>query len=295
LSSPNRSMKGNRSQESFGFYGTAGGNKDSLPSLARLNDATGKSVIESYKNTVTAAPAIGFGSALRGNINANTIDSPGPGAYSMHSSLQPNNPNSLIKSTPQFSLRGREKFGSPITKAIDPTTIREPGPGHYNSRVVNPREKQAPKYSFARDTRSKALHPAFQTPGPGAYSSTQAVGKQVLSTKQTMRQADFGLGDRPALMTQSAAEVGPGEYTDPVGSCMRQVDSRKKTVPTTKFGKAARDGPVIGARNINDHTASPGPGSYRLPSGLCGGGASHPYKAAPAASLSGRTKFGSPF
>jgi hypothetical protein len=36
--------------------------------------------------------------------------------------------DSRIRTAPQYSLRGREKFGSNNLKAIDPTAINEPGP-----------------------------------------------------------------------------------------------------------------------------------------------------------------------
>mmetsp|Transcript_33253 Transcript_33253/g.43835 ORF Transcript_33253/g.43835 Transcript_33253/m.43835 type:complete len:285 (+) Transcript_33253:132-986(+) len=283
----NNSMK--QSQVSFAEASalTTGGK-----TLAQLSNATGRPVIESYKSTVHKAPEMGFGTALRGNINGTTIESPGPGAYRSQTTLQPNVTDSRIKGAPQFSLKGREKFGAPDLKAIDPTTIREPGPGHYTPKIVNPQEPIASKHSFPRDQR-RPIGNTRKVPGPGAYNSHSSLGQQIISTKRTMRRADFGSGNRPPLLINTSAEVGPGEYDATMPACEAQVDSRKTTTGTTKFGKASRDAPVIGARMNTDVT--PGPGKYKLPKGICGAGSSHPYKSAPAPSMSGRTKFGSPF
>ncbi|CAM9513949.1 unnamed protein product [Heterosigma akashiwo] len=260
--------------------------------LAQMSSVTGRPVIDSYKSTIETGPTMSFGTSIRENINGNVAEAPGPGAYKQQTTMQPNVINSTIRGAPQFSLKGREKFGAPDMKAIDPTTIREPGPGHYTPKVVNPQEDRAPKHSFPRDTR-KPMSLSRKVPGPGAYRGSVAIGKQILSTKRTMRQADFGTGERPPLLMTSAAEVGPGEYDATTPACEKQVDSRKTTVGTTKFSKSSRDSAVIGARMNNDIT--PGPGKYQLPKGICGAGSALPYRAAPAPSMSGRTKFGSPF
>lgn len=85
--------------------------------------------------------------------------------------------------------------------------------------------------------------------------------------------------------------VGPGEYGCGVPACEKQLDSRKKTNHGTTFGKAERDESKPSVLDV----APPGPGCYRLPSGMCGRGSAHPFRASPAVSMSGREKFGSPF
>jgi len=278
------------SQMSFNqSFETGGG---SGMDLATLRSLAGRSVMESYKNTIETGPSMSFGTSVRANINGNSIESPGPGAYRSITTLRPDVIDSRIRGAPQFSLKGREKFGAPDLKAIDPTTIREPGPGHYSPKIVNPLERDAPHHSFPRDQR-RPIGNNRKIPGPGAYDGESSLGKQVISTKRTMRRADFGSGDRPPLLLETSAEVGPGEYDAITPACEKQVDSRKTTIGTTKFGKASRDSPVIGAKVNSDIT--PGPGKYKLPKGICGAGASHPYPAAPAPSMAGRTKFGSPF
>lgn len=85
--------------------------------------------------------------------------------------------------------------------------------------------------------------------------------------------------------------VGPGEYDCGVPACEKQLESHKKTQHGTKFGKGERDPYKPSVLDV----APPGPGCYKLPSGLCGKGKGYPYRAAPIVSMSGRNKFGSPF
>merc|ERR1719230_35567 len=142
------------------------------------------SLMDSFYATQDAAPEYGFGTSTRPPLNGGEGDStPGPGAYTIKTTVLGQVPHSKIRSAPQFSLRSREKFGNPMLKAIDSTTMLEPGPGHYKSRVVNPQEDDAPKFSFP-----KSSHPrdkAKLSPGPGAYTLKPSVGKQVLSTKKS--------------------------------------------------------------------------------------------------------------
>ena len=103
----------------------------------------------------------------------------------------------------------------------------------------------------------------------------------------------FGQGERPPLL-RVQNDVGPGEYGVGISACRKQVDSRKKTSGFVKFSRSARD--KTSSMTMQDELqARPGPGTYQLPSGLCGSGSSYPFRAAPRASLSGREKFGSPF
>jgi len=246
-------------------------------------------ITSAYNATQKMEPAVGFGSSTRPPLLMCT-DTPGPGTYVIKTLLLGKCPDSNIKTTPQFSLRSREKFGSADLKAIDPTSIREPGPGHYDQNVVNINEKIAPKFSFPKSSFPKDKRKL--APGPGAYKLNSAVGKQVLSTKRSNQAVGFGKGNRPPLLAPStSAFVGPGEYGVGVGACGKQVDSRKYSNNGVRFGKDARD---KSTKTVLD-TPNPGPGHYKLPSGMCGKGAAYPYRAGPRCSLSGREKFGSPF
>mmetsp|Transcript_16887 Transcript_16887/g.64321 ORF Transcript_16887/g.64321 Transcript_16887/m.64321 type:complete len:135 (-) Transcript_16887:1170-1574(-) len=93
-----------------------------------------RTVIDSFLTTQKSSPAIGFGSSKRPPLNEAGDETPGPGAYRIKSTMLGSTPDSRIRSTPKFSLRGREKFGSPDQKAMDPTAVLEPGPGHYTVR-----------------------------------------------------------------------------------------------------------------------------------------------------------------
>lgn len=248
------------------------------------------SLMDSYNVTCDKAPEFGFGTSVRPPLSEAEL-TPGPGAYTIKTTVIGNIPTSKIRTAPQFSLRSREKFGNPMLKAVDPTTMLEPGPGHYKPKKPNLNETDAPKYSFP-----KSSHPrdkAKLQPGPGAYTLNPAVGKQALSTKETVASTAFSKGERPALMLASTADVGPGEYGCGVPACTKQVDSRKTTCPMPKFGTGTRNQAPIGSRMANEDV--PGPGNYKLPPGISGGGSHYIYNAAPKPSMSGREKFGSPF
>jgi hypothetical protein len=250
------------------------------------------SLMDAFYHTREAPPEFGFGTSVRPPLNDCEEAAPGPGAYTIKTTVLGDVPQSSIRSAPQFSLRSREKFGNPMLKAVDPTTMLEPGPGHYKARVVNPQEDCAPKFSFP-----KSSHPREKSklaPGPGAYQLKPSVGRQVLSTKKSTEGTDFGRGDRPPLLQMSTADVGPGEYGCGIAACTKQVDSRKSTCSMPKFGTGTRNQAAIGARMANDDI--PGPGNYMLPPALAGSGtAAYPFKSAPKPSMSGREKFGSPF
>jgi hypothetical protein len=205
-------------------------------------------------------------------------EAPGPGAYTIKTTVLGDYPESKIRTAPQFSLRSREKFGSPMTKAEDTTTIMEPGPGHYKPRIVNPIEMIAPKYTIPKSRWMQDK--AKLQPGPGAYESVASCDRQVLSTKRNFIQVSTG-------------EVGPGEYGCGIGACQVQIDSRKKSTAGCLFAHTGREQAAIGARLVTEDI--PGPGQYQLPRGIGGSGSGYAYRCSPMPRLSGREKFGSPF
>jgi hypothetical protein len=260
-------------------------------SKAKMTHKMGRSLMDSFYATHKSEPAIGFGTSTRPPLLETTAEAPGPGAYSIKTTILGNYPESKIRTAPQPSLRSREKFGSPMDKALDTTTIMEPGPGHYQSKIVNPQEMIAPKYSFPKSSWIKDKQKL--QPGPGAYNMIGSCEKQVLSTKRNFMPGKFGKGLRPALILVSTADVGPGEYGCGVGACDAQIDSRKKTFGNMKFSQSGRDQAPIGSRTV--HEEIPGPGHYKLPRGIGGTGSGHIFKSSPKPTMSGREKFGSQF
>lgn len=159
-------------------------------------------------------------------------------------------------------------------------------------------------YSFpkARHITDKAL----LAPGPGQYDVPGSLGKQPLSTKERAREPGFPLADRPTLIApgcttiflslifEGTTDIGPGEYKPPPAACEEQVDSRKPTCPTIRFGTGFQKNKKV-TQKLDLSEPSPGPGSYHLPGGVATKSAGTPYRSSPAASLSGRNAFGSPW
>ena len=248
--------------------------------------------MDSFYATHKSSPAIGFGTSIRGGlVEGNGGEAPGPGAYTIKTTVLGNYPEAKIRTAPQFSLRSREKFGSPMTKAEDTTSIMEPGPGHYKPRIVNPVEMIAPKYTIPKSRWISDK--AKLQPGPGAYNCQGSCEKQVLSTKRNFMPGKFGKGKRPQLNMVSTGPIGPGEYGCGIGACDEQVDSRKKTYGNMRFAHTGREQTAIGARKTTDDI--PGPGHYKLPKGLGGRGAGYVYRCSPMPKMSGRESFGSPW
>ena len=79
------------------------------------------SIIDSFNATKKTSPSYQFGSAIRPRLS-DAEPTPGAGAYSIKTTILGNVPDSRIVSTPQFSLRSREKFGDPMLRALDAGT-----------------------------------------------------------------------------------------------------------------------------------------------------------------------------
>jgi Sperm-tail PG-rich repeat len=198
---------------------------------------------------------------------------------------------SHIESPCQFSLRGREKFGDPNLKALSKTTANEPGPAQYNitDRFLggtNPRKSGFPKAAPPRDKAALA-------PGPGSYKPLYSMGKQVLSTKHAATVPAFPVAPRPGMEITGGSTVGPGEYLPGPAACEPQVDSRRRTAGCIKFGTGYKKGSNQEKPDLSE--PSPGPGSYMLPGGVATKAKGTPFRNSPAATISGRNKFGSPW
>lgn len=151
----------------------------------------------------------------------------------------------------------------------------------------NPRKSAFPKAIPVRDK-------GFLGPGPGSYQPLQSMGKQVLSTKRGALELGFPKAARPTMVPPGTTDIGPAEYKPPAAACEPQVDSRRKTCATIKFGEgyATTNGE---RRKFDFSDPSPGPGSYQLPGGIATKAKGSPYRDSPTAILSSRQKFGSPF
>lgn len=237
----------------------------------------------------TNAPAVGFGTGSRPPLYS-TGGGPGPGAYPIKSTMF-----RLLESnfrTPgQFSLRSRQKFGDPNEKSMNKHAALEPGPGHYDltGKFISgkdPRHIVFPKGAIPKDKSGMG-------PGPGSYKPLESMGKQVLSTKHAATVPGFPKADRPTMVPPGTSDVGPGEYGPFRAACEPQVDSRKVTCGSIKFGTGYRKGGGLVKQDLSE--PSPGPGSYTLPGGIATKAKGSPFRDSPTAIISGRNKFGSPW
>ena len=84
------------------------------------------------------------------------------------------------------------------------------------------------------------------------------MGKQVLSVYPALPVPVFTASRRDEKASINAVLVGPGEYGVAPGACEPQVDSRKKTCPTIKFGRGYRKGATF----AKESAISTSPGDY---------------------------------
>jgi len=215
---------------------------------------------EQYDSRKKTAPMPSFGTSVRPKPIPGGDKVPGPGAYKIPSSIG-KAVISTVKSSPACAISGREKFGS-TTDLKESANL--PGPGDYTSRIVNPKELVAPKYSLGK--RWSAEKDLRKSPGPGSYEQKTLLGRVPLSTKKNGGQVKFGTGKRPELMQTSTADVGPGQYKDANGSVGKQNESTRKNAASFSFSAVGRKKAPIGARMNHDRV--PGPGHYKLKSAV---------------------------
>lgn len=250
-----------------------------------------RTVIDAFDHSSWSerAPTIKFGTGTRPPL-LNPNGAPGPGSYKIPTTMS-KIIESSIASPPQFSLRGRTKFGDPNERSMSKSNASEPGPGQYDLygkflNGTNPRKSAFPKSETIRDSSGLG-------PGPGSYQPLQSMGKQVLSTKQGGNMVVFPKGERPTLIPPGQTDIGPAEYKPAPAACEPQLDSRKRTCATIKFGIGYRSGSLKEKPDFSE--PSPGPGAYQLPGGIATKAKGSPYRDSPTAILSGRNKFGSPW
>lgn len=83
------------------------------------------------------------------------------------------------------------------------------------------------------------------------------MGRQVLSVYPALPSTVFTSSKKDHSFSGSVMQVGPGEYDPPPGACEPQVDSRKRTCGSIKFGKGYRKGTGITKMNLGE----PSPGN----------------------------------
>lgn len=250
-----------------------------------------RTIVDAFNATSTykADPAIGFGTSSRPPLYQ-PGGGPGPGAYPIKTTMG-KLMESHIESPCAFSIRGRVKFGDPNEKTMSKSVKDDPGPGQYDltGKFISGKDPRPIKFSKAQPFKGKE----GMGPGPGQYKTPESMGKQMLSTKKTDMIVGFSKAERGSLVPPGTSDIGPGQYARPPAACAVQVESTKETCGSIKFGTGYVKNST--GKKLNLSEPSPGPGSYKVMGGLGQTTSGFAFRQAPAATMSGRTKFGSPF
>lgn len=193
-------------------------------------------------------------------------DTPGPGAYTV-----------ALAKGPSYSVRSRETFGTQTAG----TATQTPGPGtHGRLETSMTRKQNAPAYTLRG--RRAILKNSTITPAPGHTQHVAAASeKQVLAGKPNIPGILFGTSERRAADAGgSTGELGPGEYAN--GDITLLTGHRKP--PKYTMGVKPKE---RGALRVQ-------PQLYLVPGGV-GKQVVSSLKTAPAFTMSGRVKFGSPY
>jgi len=216
-------------------------------------------------STTATEPRILIGTAPRFPSSKNADQGPGPGAYEVKA-----------QKGPSYTIRNREKFGTEgVTSAVS-----VPGPGTHTRLETNQtRKKNAPAYSLK--PRRVLTKTSDFTPAPGHTQHIQSASeKQVLSTKANLSSVKFGTSTRDDKAAgPSTGDIGPGEYKPNFLSISDYAKPPKYTIAGR--WRPTRTNPIE-------------PELRPLPPGI-GKQVSSTIKTAPAFTMSGRTKFGSPY
>ena len=226
----------------------------------------------------------------RRRVTGRLDGTPGPGVYEEGSSLF-EQASSRKPTFPRVNFSRAERaesakvFISHEHSAVDPVPlVKAPGPGEYKQRssmfgqvdsrkdsmpnVVLPRAK---RFAYQRSEVQTRKVPPPVTPGPGAFGDGEGgFTKQRLSYKKSNPQYGFGSCERsgrdkmyfsPAHVKEHYGKHSPGpastgKRTDALG---KQVDSRKKSQGSVKFGSAPRF-----TYHTFGRTGQPGPGAYNF-------------------------------
>jgi len=128
-----------------------------------------------------------------------------------------------------------------ITKGQAPTTTCTPGPAAYIPSMKGGGSglEELPSYPFGIKTKIQEL--PSSTPlnvGPGKYKLQKAVGKQVLSTTQSLPMWGFQKAKRFPTSKPDLTVLEPKPKNQALG---KQVLSRSRSAPSFGFGTASRD------------------------------------------------------
>lgn len=250
-----------------------------------------RTIMDAFNNssTFTADPVIGFGTGSRPPLNM-PGGGPGPGAYKIQSTMF-KIMESQIVSPCQFSLRGRVKFGDPNEKTMSKSVKDDPGPGQYDltGKFLSGKDPRHIKFPKSQPFKGKES----MGPGPGSYKCPESMGRQIESNKHQDPIVGFSKAARKSMVQQGGSEVGPGHYQRPPAACAVQIESTKDNSGCIKFGTGYAKNSNKKSMNLSE--PSPGPGSYRVHGGMGESTSGFAFRNTPKATISGRTKFGSPF
>jgi len=116
--------------------------------------------------------------------------------------------------------------------------VGSPGPAAYLPAAKAHLEEQ-PTYPFG--VKTKILEQSASTPlnvGPGKYKLAKAIGKQALSTRQSLPQWGFSKSKRFPESKPDLTVLEPKPNNSAMG---KQVLSRSRSAPSPGFGTATRD------------------------------------------------------
>lgn len=178
----------------------------------------------SLPSTLTAhAPSFGIGA--RPEPNPINSDTPGPGMYDPYLAMK-----LLHQASPAYSFSAAAKYGIPDSRTLNP------GPGAY---IIEHNDKQGPAYTFGKEERTKHQL-AADTPGPGLYSPGLVTGGPAYS---------FPIA--PRIVEEKQNEVpGPGAY----------MPLLQSNGPAITFGTDKGHDVYLRGEAVN----VPGPGAYNI-------------------------------
>lgn len=147
---------------------------------------------------------------------------PGPGTYSGDSNVH------KYAAVPKFG------FGNASRDNLGNTPA--PGPGAYSPLEAHSLRPNSPRHGFGSSTRAQSSGKEG-TPGPGAYTDKERLGKEASNYTMGSKAKDGRLLDGP----------GPGTYD-------HRVSAGQQLSPRYGFGSATR--------NSTQRASNPGPGAY---------------------------------
>ncbi len=177
-----------------------------------------------HNNAHARAPRHSFAGPLNkqdrfGQFKLDTANprSPGPGVYSVPSTLQFNKAPGSPKVGTSRRFMSDKPMGHVGAVALQ-RSLTEP------SALTNASQKSY--YEIEHDR-----------PGPGEYGDHSSFGKQVTSVRKSSANSKFGSSDRSARGANK--NPGPGQYNERA-FLGRQAASRVRTAPQYRFGTAPR-------------------------------------------------------